>query len=157
MVEEWRPVKGYEGRYEVSNTGRVRNPRLHNRLLKPYRQTSGHLYVVLGRKGPHGFLHRLVYEAFVGQGPAGNVVRHLDGNPAHNTPGNLAVGTQRDNAHDTYRYGGKMGAGKFTAEQVYEIRRRLSGGARQVELTAEYSVSIQTINNINTRRTFSYL
>lgn len=25
MCEEWRPVKGYEGIYEVSNTGRVRS------------------------------------------------------------------------------------------------------------------------------------
>ena len=25
MIEEWRPVVGYEGLYEVSNTGRVRS------------------------------------------------------------------------------------------------------------------------------------
>lgn len=25
MIEEWRPIEGYEGLYEVSNTGQVRS------------------------------------------------------------------------------------------------------------------------------------
>lgn len=157
MDEEWRPVVGREGEYEVSNFGRVRNPKSRNRILKPYKQASGHLYLSLGRRDRHRFVHRLVYEAFVGAVPEGKVIRHLDGDPENNRPDNLAAGTQRDNAHDTYRYGGKMGPGRFTAKQVYAVRQRLSCGARQVDLAEELGVSVQTINNINTRRTFGYL
>lgn len=161
MVEEWRPVKGYEGLYEVSNIGRVRNPRLHNRFLKPYKHPAGHLRVTLGRNVEHICLHclvhRLVYESFVEPIPPGKVIRHLNGNPRDNRVANLALGTQQDNMRDIYAYGGKTGRGRLTNAQVITIRQRLMSGERQAALASEYQVSVQTISNIKTGRTFSYL
>ena len=157
MTEEWRPVVGYEGQYEVSSFGRVRSvPK--QRLLKPYIGDSGHAYTQLGGRGQRRrFIHRLVYAAFNGSIPEGKVVRHLDGNPQNNTPGNLAIGTQVDNIRDCYSYGGKAGSGKLYREQVLEIRDLCAKGIPQAEIAQQFGISQQSVSNINTRRTFSYI
>lgn len=67
MVEEiWKPVKGYEGFYEVSNTGKVRSvdreitlkgkrsgqTRMYKgRLISPLNCGDGHLNIHLQREG----------------------------------------------------------------------------------------------------------
>ena len=168
MDELWKPVVGHESRYEVSNRGRVRSlplvvPHIKGgrcipgRILKPQKQASGHLFIrsLGGRSGHMAWVHRLVYEAFVGPIPIGLVVRHLDGNPANNTPENLAVGTQSDNAHDVYSYGRKFR--KLTREDVLEIRKRLMNGDPHSKIAADYNVSAQSISNISTRKTFNYI
>jgi len=58
---------------------------------------------------------------------------------------------------DIYAYGGKTGRGRLTNAQVITIRQRLMSGERQAALASEYQVSVQTISNIKTGRTFSYL
>ena len=127
------------------------------RVLKPHRQASGHLYIrsLGGRCGKLAWIHRLVYEAFIGAIPPRMDVRHLDGNPQNNTPENLAVGTRVENAHDVYCYGGKYR--KLTRDDVFEIRRRLSAGDAQPEIAADFGVTPATISSINTRKTFNYI
>lgn len=53
MIEEWRPVVGYEGLYEVSNLGRVKSLHSRNkggiRALKT--KKKGYLAVTLCRAG----------------------------------------------------------------------------------------------------------
>lgn len=64
IVEEWRPVVGYEGLYEVSDWGRVKNR--FGKLLAQS-EINEHLRVHLWKngKGKHFFVHRLVAEAFM--------------------------------------------------------------------------------------------
>ena len=53
--ELWLPIKGYEGLYEVSNTGYVRSIRRNNKLLK-YNSTSyGYKRVGLYKDGKQNF------------------------------------------------------------------------------------------------------
>ncbi|MCQ2439780.1 MAG: NUMOD4 domain-containing protein, partial [Oscillospiraceae bacterium] len=61
--EVWVPVAGYNGRYEVSNKGRVRNA--DGRILKPI-QRRGYLCLNLsdGKEIKDRKIHRLVAEAF---------------------------------------------------------------------------------------------
>lgn len=169
MTEEWRPVVGYEGQYEVSNLGRVRSldrvveyrngPRFRKgRLLTPYAGDYGHTYLKLGgRKSKRSLVHKLVFEAFVETIPAGCVVRHLDGDPQNNTPSNLALGTQADNLHDIYDYGGRAGGGKLYREQVLEIRDLLHRNVPVTEIAHRYRVTPTSVYNIKTGRTFSYI
>lgn len=49
MIKEWRDVKGYEGRYEVSNEGDVRRLYKHcKRLMTPYvKKTSNNKRIIV--------------------------------------------------------------------------------------------------------------
>jgi hypothetical protein len=40
LEEEWRPIKGYEGLYEVSNTGKIRS--LHYGKKEYYPKIDSH-------------------------------------------------------------------------------------------------------------------
>lgn len=111
--EQWRPVPGYEGLYEVSSHGRVRSwvpwagrptPRT---LACPPNVRDGYPAVGLireGRRTTHK-VHNLVARAFIGPRAPGEVVRHLDGDRTHNRPANLAYGSIADNAQDAIAHG----------------------------------------------------
>lgn len=110
MTEEWRPVVGFEGLYEVSDQGRVRSaprPKTRGGLLRPGGHRSGHLHVVLSRAGRvcTRQVHRLVLEAFTGPCPEGQECRHLNGDPADNRHVNLCWGTRSENVQDMIRHG----------------------------------------------------
>ena len=68
MTESWKNIPGYEGRYEISNIGRVLSKRT-NRILKPNVMTNGYLCVHLYSGGKCTrtvkTIHRLVAEAFI--------------------------------------------------------------------------------------------
>lgn len=66
MMEEWRAVPGYEGLYEVSNMGNVRNVR-RNTLLKLSKTNDGYIQVWLYKNGIRNRfqVHRLVCQAFL--------------------------------------------------------------------------------------------
>ena len=69
--EEWKPVKGYEGLYEVSNLGRVKSLNYNHtgkeRIMKPEKHRDGYLRVQLYKDGKvkHFLVHRLVATAFI--------------------------------------------------------------------------------------------
>jgi hypothetical protein len=118
MRENWRPVFGFEGLYEVSSFGRIRSlgrPPVCGKhggrgfrecILRAHSVSKGHLRVKL-RQGQETkfFVHTLVLTAFVGPCPQGMECRHLDGNPANNRLGNLKWGTPEENWADRRRHG----------------------------------------------------
>ena len=171
METIWKPVLGYEGLYEVSNTGRVRScPKTISsyggrRYLKPGRELKqipdkdGYGRVNLSKNGTakHNKVHVLVLEALSGPRPDGCVCRHLDGNPKNNNSENLAWGTPSENHRDCYDYGGRHGRGKLNRDQVLEIRSRLANGERQADLAREYGVHAMNIHCIKTRQHFGYI
>lgn len=86
--EVWKPVKGYEGLYEVSNKGNVRSVDRHvmcgkgYRLLKgkpmnPHPNSDGYLTVGLHKNNQrnHYLVHRLAADAFI---PNPNVLPFID-------------------------------------------------------------------------------
>ena len=74
--EVWKPVVGFEGKYEVSNMGRVRSLIGGSRVLRQQRLHSGYTEVIL--VGNHRRVHRLVLEAFVGPRPDGYQCDHIN-------------------------------------------------------------------------------
>lgn len=115
MAEAWRPVPGYEGRYEVSDRGRVRSlprrdmrgRRIDSRLLSINTHPSGHQSVKLSHDGKYcaAKVHRLVLMAFIGPAPDGHEACHNDGDPGNNHLSNLRWGTRSDNLRDRVRHG----------------------------------------------------
>lgn len=96
-MEEWRDIKGYEGLYKVSNEGRVWSIK-KNILLKPI-DTHGYYRVSLFKGGKYSksFIHRLVYEAFVGEIPNEMQINHKDENRKNNCLWNLELLTPKEN------------------------------------------------------------
>lgn len=103
LWEEWKPIPGYENKYEVSNEGRVRSLNYHQtgktKLLKARKVGGGYLGVVLckDREKKHHLVHRLVFEAFRGKIPTGMQINHLDENKLNNLIENLEVCTPKEN------------------------------------------------------------
>jgi hypothetical protein len=137
LQEEWRPVVGFEGFYEVSNYGSVRGvdrmipsnkpglTRLHKgRILKPSTDDrGGYLFVVLVGGGAKRIarIHALVLEAFVGPKPEGMQARHYpDPNKLNNRADNLIWGTPKENAEDREEHGSTCRADNHWARRQPE-------------------------------------
>ena len=62
VIEEWKPVVGFEGLYEVSNTGRVRSLTRYKKVIKPIVTNSGYYQYQLWHNSTcrTGLAHRLV-------------------------------------------------------------------------------------------------
>jgi len=121
--EQWRPVVGYEGDYEVSDLGRVwSRPRKGTRggLRKLVTaQAGGYLVIALGHEDRR-YVHSLVLEAFVGPRPDGAEIRHLDGDPANARLDNLIYGTSGENKQDILRHGRNHAANKTHCPSGHE-------------------------------------
>jgi hypothetical protein len=125
---DWRPITGWP--YEVSDHGAVRRSQ-NRRLLRPSPDKNGYPCVTLCAmpKIQTFKVHVLVCCTFNGPPPEGaDQVRHLDGCPTNNSPGNLCWGTAAENAEDRERHG-RQGQGetsaraKFTQAEVDNLRR----------------------------------
>ena len=149
--ERWLPVVGYEGLYDVSDLGRVRNSHT-GRVMAPSR-SGAYLGVKLCRDGAvtRHRIHRLVGEAFLGPLPPGMVTRHGPGRMLDNRLANLSYGTRRQNTHDQVR-DGTMWRGRehvcarLTETIVAEIHARYEAGESQYALAREFGVTQQTIS-----------
>lgn len=141
-METWKVIPGYEGKYEVSDQGRVRTS---DRTLALTRLKSGHLSVRLNRK--FCYVHRLVLSVFVcppqEYAPGVRVeARHLDGNPANNTLENLAWGsTVKENRADRRRLGEKA---KLSKDQMLMLQADLRNGALLKEVAAKFGIERHT-------------
>lgn len=175
--EQWRDVREWAGYYQVSDMGRVKslartvacgsNGRgrrvIPETILKPYAMASGHLTVALGnlhdRKGRSGvgthLVHRLVMEAFVGNPPEGQEVRHINGDPADNRLDNLCYGSRTENILDVYRQGKRWR--KLDIKDVQGIRKRLRDGEQGSRIAKEYGISQSTVSKIKLGQTYWWL
>ena len=93
MKEIWRDKKYYEGRYQVSNCGRVKSLKRKNvlkeKILKPYVDKDGYLTVALNNPRKTFLVHRLVAEAFIPNPDNLPCVNHKDENKQNNVVSNL--------------------------------------------------------------------
>ena len=111
----WKPIKGYEGIYEVSDAGGVRSCEritpdgkyLSTKILNGGRYPNGYEFVCL-RKAGHNrnrMTHRLVAEAFLPNPDNLPCVNHKDGNKHNNDVSNLEWCTYSQNRKHAYDVG----------------------------------------------------
>ena len=113
MLEIWKDIQGYEGRYQVSNLGNVKSLKNHLgesrelvRRLKTF--SDGYVRVELHKKGSNPktrYVHRLVAQAFIPQPQDKKYVNHKDSNRSNNCVKNLEWCTHAENVQHGYREG----------------------------------------------------
>lgn len=95
MIENWKPVPGYEGLYEVSDKGNVRSLNYRGngetKLLSPALNKKGYKHVGLhkDKKTTTFQVHRLVALAFIPNPDNLPQVNHKDKNTGNNCVENL--------------------------------------------------------------------
>lgn len=96
--EIWKPIKGFEGEYEISNFGRVKSLK-SNIIMRQYEYRGGYLEVHLRQhsKKYHKKIHRLVSEAFLPNPNNYPEVNHKDENKKNNRFDNLEWCTHQYN------------------------------------------------------------
>jgi hypothetical protein len=103
MIEVWKDIDGYDGKYQVSNYGRIRSTYAENKrrivILKPMVQKNGYLYVALWKnnKKKNKLIHRLVASLFVDNPNCYTEVNHKDENKENNMANNLEWCAHKDN------------------------------------------------------------
>lgn len=119
LNEEWRDIKDYEGKYQVSNYGRVRSLDreivykdgrkrfFKGIILKPLINKTGYYQIslLINKHENKCFIHRLVAFAFpeiCGEWFEGAEINHKDENPLNNIATNLEWCTSKYNIN----YGG---------------------------------------------------
>lgn len=111
MNEQWKPIEGTDGTYEVSNTGKIRsNNYLGHGSQKELSLTSdqkGYLRVRIYMGGSRKTVkvHREVARAFLPNPENKSEVNHKDGNKKNNHVENLEWSTARENTLHAYKTG----------------------------------------------------
>lgn len=178
MTIIWKPVPGYEGKYEVSSCGLVkscerkvlrthRNGTInetpyHEKIMRPKKHKAGYNCVQLWHDavGRNFGVHQLVALAFIpGSGP---LVRHLDGDPQNNDVSNLAWGGFKENEADKRRHGRTPLGDKhcnsvLTSARVKEIRQAIALGATDLQLSREHGVARFAIYSVRKGLTWRHL
>ena len=136
MDELWKDVKGYEGFYQVSNTGKVRSldKEVFNKLtgrmnfrkgIERKQQFYGGYFnvrLIVDGFGKKFTVHRLVAEAFVDNPNNYNVVNHLDGVKTNNNYTNLEWTTVKGNVIHAW----ENGLNHFSEEQREKQKEYMS-------------------------------
>lgn len=145
MEVTWKDIPGYEGHYQVSDSGSVRSldraqtsygGRAWVRKGAPMKLTRdgrGYMIVTLALEGfrKRRYVHDLVLQAFKGERPSGMHGCHNDGNPANNILTNLRWDTPTANTLDKLTHG-TMPLGEhhhkavYTEPQIREAKRLLA-------------------------------
>lgn len=168
----WKDIPGYEGLYQVSNTGLVRTLRAThgrpvNHVMSPGK-SRGYLAIGLTLNGidKRFSIHRLVMLAFRGERPDGMVTNHKNGIKDDNRLENLEYVTHQQNTlHminvlNTYHrtFGAAVGSAKLDDDKVREIRRLFAtGGVTHVSLAVTYQVSRTLIGQIIRRKIWKHI
>lgn len=152
MTEIWKPIKGYEGIYEVSNAGRIKRLQreiqcdtsrvtteysitIKEKILSPIRiGSSNKKYLAVALRDSKGNrkifkIHRLVASSFIPNPYNLPHIDHIDGNKENNSVSNLEWVTERENYRRAYitglfnPKGENNGNTRLTSEEVKEIRQ----------------------------------
>ncbi len=169
--ETWRSVVGYEGRYEVSDLGRVRIVNYRGTgSFKVMKCSFGSLgYRRLGLTAADGtrvdtMVHSLVAEAFLGPRPESFHVNHKNGMKGDNYPHNLEYVTAGDNLRHALRTGlmrTKFGTNNHNAKlneaQVLELWSRVRSGEPQASVARSLGITKEQVYNILHRKSWAWL
>lgn len=170
--EIWKPIKGYEGRYEVSTLGRVKslkrisdqNHLLPERILKACNGKSDYLITGLrkDRKKKSYPVHRLVALTFLPNPENKQQVNHKNGVKHDNRLCNLEWVTPYENTKHALETGLSSSTGeknnnsKLTKVDVLQIREN-KNSLSVTQLSKEFGVGKAQISRIINRQLWQHV
>ena len=129
--EEWKPIPGYYGKYEISDKGNIRNP-ITKRILSQWKDTKGYLMVTLNKRNKckRFRVHRLLAKLFIPNPDNKREVNHKDLNKSNNSLDNLEWCTPKENTKHAYDNGAikipdQKGENNSAAKLNYELVRQI--------------------------------
>lgn len=139
MKEIWKDIPNYEGIYQVSNFGNVRNK---DKKLNFF-DNKGYLVVDLSKNNirKHYRVHRLVADVFIENPYNKKEVNHIDGNKHNNNVYNLEFVTSRENKIHAVNNG--------LNSQAIKIIAYKNGNEIKSNSIAQMYYKIKELENIN--------
>ena len=171
-MENWKDLPGCEGKYQVSDLGRIKtlarmvlcgkNIKKHipEKILAT-RVHAGYNSVTLRINGKTKVctIHRLVARTFIPNSNNYKTVNHIDGDKLNNRLSNLEWCSYSQNMKHAYTKGlrvAKCGT-KLSITQVTEIRNLCTTSDLSLSQIAEiFKVSKATISKIKNRKSWNY-
>jgi len=164
-MESWKQVKGYEGKYSVSDLGNVISHKkrgiVKDKILKLYKLKIGYAVVNLydGKANADlRYIHRLVAEHFIDNTENEKCINHLDGDKLNNKTENLEWCSYSRNKQHAYdiglvkpydRRGERNPSAKLSVNQVVIIRLMYDQNVMsQRRIALLFKVSQKTIFDI---------
>lgn len=167
IAEKWKAIPDLNGRYEVSNHGRLRSYcKLGGKSITSEPKIlsvpiNGNGYPAKYIKGVNYRIHKLVAYAFIPNPDGLPMVNHIDGDKTNNLVSNLEWCDKSHNERHAERMGLKNKArgevcnkSHLTNDIVMEIYRSVIGAR---ELGRQYGINHSTVSNIKTGRTWNHI
>ena len=159
MKEEWKEIEGYEGRYEVSNHGRIKSHTKGEIIMSLGIDTGGYANVGLKLNGrTTRTVHTLVWDCFGNQPRDGRKLQvdHIDGNKLNNQINNLQLLSNRANVTKHHKRQRNLPTGVYRIRNKYQAKIRK--GADRISLgyydtPEDASLSYQEALNKITKQT----
>lgn len=140
MKEIWKDIKGYEGSYQVSNTGKIKSLRraveiidkngksrisiYQEKVLKQGKDPNGYKRVGLALNGKDKTVkvHRIVAQTFIPNPENKPQVNHINGDKTDNNVNNLEWCTAKENIEKAFETGlKKKGKEVYNSKPVYQF------------------------------------
>ena len=166
--EIWKDILGYEGLYQVSNSGKVKslsfNRTNKSRILKNA-ITRGYVHITLFFKNKRKVtrIHRLVGTHFVPNPENKPEINHKDGDKTNNNDWNLEWVTSYENSiHAIHTglsstFGENVHTSKLKSTDIPIIFMRYNQGHRVVDIAKDYNISDTSIRDIIKRRKWKHI
>lgn len=157
MIEQqeiWKNVEGFEGIYQISSLGRIRNAK--GFFMTPIKTDDGYYRVHLRKTGisKNCRLHRLVAAAFIQNPENKPEVNHKNGIKTDNRVENLEWTTKSENALHAYKNGLQSTIYKFRIKEIdFNQCRKINYLYKNLgysirKLSQEFGYPRKTINSI---------
>lgn len=174
-MEVWKDIYGFEGYYQISNTGLVKS--LQRTIFSKYRNRILREIIKVCPVNHRGYprvqltnasikkiysVHRLVAITFIPNPLNLPEVNHKNGIKSDNRLDNLewcdkAFNERHASDNNLKLKGSKHKMAILDENQVFEIRKEIAAGVKQKLIALRFGVSVPTISSIKHKRNWSHI
>lgn len=170
--EVWKDIEGYEGRYQVSNLGRVKSLKrkvpngensfriIKEKILKTSKKSNEYIKVNLSGKSYR--VHRLVATAFIENPNNYDEINHINGDKRDNRVKNLEWCTREYNMSFNKKLnvmpkGSEHKNSTITEQVAREIKILLNKGHMQKDIANKFNTTVNIVSQINRGLTWKHI